>query len=239
MASKRGARQASISRRGFAITAARAVGVAVAGWVQIRLEDVLDSGLRPTERIPQPEVNATMIYRVQDVSAATLSTLYAPRPKSPIGFLLHTTDGRNSLAWLQGASAAAGKPASADFLITRLGKILRLVPRGAHSYHAGVCRWGGRIDGANEVSRLFVGIEVENADSAGEEPTEMQHRAVAALLLAAASKYGWSPLRGFGHYGLAYPMGRRSDPHAWDWGYMAWLMAHAQTSLTLTGDAAF
>jgi N-acetyl-anhydromuramyl-L-alanine amidase AmpD len=183
--------------------------------------------------------DATMTYRVEDVSASTLPVLYAPRPKPPIGFLLHTTDGKDSLAWLQGGSARAGKPASADFLITKLGKIIRVVPRGTHSYHAGVCRWRGRIETGNLVSTLLVGIEVENADSQGEEPNEEQHRAVAALLLVGASKYAWSPLRGFGHYGLAHPMGRRSDPHAWDWGYLAWLMAHAKDSLRLIGDAAF
>ncbi len=179
------------------------------------------------------------MFEVYDASALCDARLYEARQGDPDGALLHTTDGRHSQAWLQGGSLLAGKAASADFLITRSGKIIRLVPRGAMSYHAGVCVYGGMLDRKNKVSRSLMGVEVENADSAGEVPTPAQHQAAAGLLLVAAAHYGWSPLLVYGHYGLAFPMGRRSDPRGWNWGYMFWLMAHSHHSITLYGANPF
>jgi N-acetyl-anhydromuramyl-L-alanine amidase AmpD len=179
------------------------------------------------------------MFEVVDVSRLCDPRLYEARGGDPEGVLLHTTDGRLSQAWLQGGSVLAGKPASSDFLITRSGKILRLVPKGSMAYHAGVCRVGGVLDRGNRTSRELIGIEIENADSAGEVPTPVQHGAVAGLVLAAAARYKWSPLLIYGHYGLAYPMGRRSDPASWNWGYMAWMMAHAHETITLYGASPF
>ena len=43
-----------------------------------------------------------MMYEVRDVSRLTHTDLYEPRGQEPDGFMLHTTDGRNSQGWLQG-----------------------------------------------------------------------------------------------------------------------------------------
>jgi N-acetyl-anhydromuramyl-L-alanine amidase AmpD len=177
------------------------------------------------------------MYQVKDVTSGTHRALMQLRLRNPIGAMLHTTDGVNSLDWLQRGSQAAGKPASADYHIERDGEINKLIPDGYHAYHAGVCRWQGAIDRVSLVSRRLVGIEIENADSGGQEPTLAQHHACAGLMLALADKYSWSPLLVYGHYGLAFPMGRRSDPHRWDWGYMFWVMAHAPERAKLTGAA--
>jgi N-acetyl-anhydromuramyl-L-alanine amidase AmpD len=179
------------------------------------------------------------MFEVYDASALCDKTLYEARGDDPDGIMLHTTDGRSSQDWLQGGSRRAGKPASSDFLIARSGKIIRIVPRGQMSYHAGVCRDARGVDTDGRTSRALIGIEVENADSAGETPTSQQHGAVAGLVLAAASFYKWSPVIMYGHYGLAHPMGRRSDPHAWNWGYMMWLMAHSHDSISLFGASPF
>jgi N-acetyl-anhydromuramyl-L-alanine amidase AmpD len=178
------------------------------------------------------------MFEVQDVSRVTKrDVIGGPIEASKrLGVLLHTTDGRNSLAWLQGASAVAGKPASADYLITRSGHIYKLMPKGHYAWHAGVTNLSGKVDTADYVSRSFIGIEVENADSAGQLPTRSQHEATAGLLLLLATVYDFSPLHVYGHYALAFPMGRRSDPHAWDWGLMFWLMAFAQAHISLLGD---
>jgi len=149
--------------------------------------------------------------------------------------MLHTTDGVNSQAYLQGGSAVAGRPASADYLITRSGTVLKLIPHGMMAYHAGVVLWGDKQDKSNECSRDLIGIEIENNDHTGQVPTVLQHHAVAGVLLVLAEHYKWSPLIVYGHYGLAWPMGRRSDPHAWDWGYMFWLMAHSPETCQLYG----
>lgn len=176
------------------------------------------------------------MYHVTDDSAKCDRTLYQGRGLKPIGAMIHTTDGVSSQDWLQRGSRAAGKPASIDYLTTRSGDLIKCVPRGMMSYHAGRCWWGGALDNSDRASRDLIGIEVENADSKLEVPTPAQHMAVAGLLLRLADHFSWSPLVIYGHYGLAIPMGRRSDPHGWDWGYMYWLMAHAADLVRVDGD---
>jgi len=151
-----------------------------------------------------------------------------------LGIMLHTTDGQNSLDWLLGGSIPETH-ASADYLIARTGLIHRLAPAGRYAYHAGVCLFGDQVDRNNVVSRLMIGIEIENADSKGQIPTVDQHKACAGLVREIAHAMRFSPLSVYGHYGLAYPMGRRSDPRSWDWGYMFWLVAFGQTLTQLMG----
>jgi N-acetyl-anhydromuramyl-L-alanine amidase AmpD len=178
------------------------------------------------------------MWEVKDVSKATKMAVVGGRvsPQERLGVVLHTTDGVDSLAWLQGGSANGGSGASADYLVLRRGDILKLMPRGYHAFHAGVTNLSGSKDPLNHVSRRYIGIEVENLDSKGQVPTGPQHEATAGLIAFVADVYRFSPLRVYGHYGLAYPMGRRSDPHAWDWGLMFWLMAHAKERITLIGN---
>lgn len=149
--------------------------------------------------------------------------------------MLHTTDGTDSQSWLQGRSVVAGRPASSDYLIKRDGTIIRLVKRGHGSHHAGVCYWQGQKDVKGLVSARLIGIEIENWDSGGEVPTLMQHRAAASLCLVLAQYHQWTPFHAWGHYGLAWPMGRRQDPRGWDWGYMYWLMTFRPESDMLYG----
>ena len=72
------------------------------------------------------------------------------------------------------------------------------------SYHAGRCKDALGIDTTGRTSRRLIGVEIENADSAGEIPTVAQHRAVAGLMLVGAAHYKWQGLEVVGHYGLAY-----------------------------------
>lgn len=178
------------------------------------------------------------MYEVVDKSGRADKRIYPPLAGvKRQGIMLHTTDGRNSLNWLLGGSYSTTK-ASADYLIARDGTIIRLAPPSRFAYHAGVCAFGDKIDRDNVVSRLYIGIEIENADSAGQIPTVDQHRAVAGLIRELAHIHQFSPLSVYGHYGLAYPMGRRSDPRAWDWGYMFWLVAHGDVLTQLGGATA-
>lgn len=179
------------------------------------------------------------MYTYEDASGLCLATLYEPRGHDPRGILVHTTDGKDSQAYLQGGSTRAGHPASSDFLITRSHKVLRLVPRGMMAYHAGVTSWRGKNDKTNTASRDLVGVEIENYDRGGEAPTDDQHKCLAALLLLFAAHYPAPPLSVYGHYGIASPMGRRSDPHALDWGYVFWLMAHQPDVCKLTSTRIF
>lgn len=175
-----------------------------------------------------------MQFGFVDDSLRMDTRVYEPRGGKPIGLMLHDTDGRNSLDWLLGGSARAGKPASADYLIERSGVVHKLVPRGMMTYHAGTCRWAGTVDTNGLVSRLLIGIEMECASSAGEVVTDAQTRACAALCKQLAALYNWSPLRAYGHYGLAHPMGRRSDPRGFDWGFWAWLLTFGADTIAIS-----
>lgn len=175
------------------------------------------------------------MYEVIDETKRADLRIYPKRQREPMGAMIHTTDGVNSLEYLLFGSIRDQRYASADYLVSRKGAIHRLAPIGRGAYHAGVCLWGDHIDRANATSMALVGIEVENADSKGQLPTVDQHRAVAGLVRELAHAYKWAPLAVYGHYGLAYPMGRRSDPRGWDWGYMFWLMAHAPAITQLAG----
>lgn len=164
-------------------------------------------------------------YREVDNSASTLSSLYYHRRGIPCGVLVHTTASTNSLDWLQRGSAINGSPASADVLIDRDGTRHRIVPRGFGSYHAGIsvldlgtCTANGsqpyRGDG---VSNALLGIELE--DTATQVPTYAQIDSLAGYIVQEGLTYNWRwPYNVFGHYSVARPAGRRSDPSNFAWG---------------------
>lgn len=69
----------------------------------------------------------------------------------------------------------------------------------------------------NEVSELLVGIELECLDS--QLPTYAQYDSLADLIIYLAGLYDWRwPFILYGHYAVARPLGRRSDPVNFDWG---------------------
>lgn len=160
-------------------------------------------------------------YGYADLSDSTSLSVCGNRTLSPRGALIHSTSGTNSLKWLQGGSAKAGAPASADYLIRRDGYRYGLTPIGKYAYHAGQSRY--TLDRAyinNEVSQVLIGVELEALDQ--ESPTFSQVDSLAELIVQMAPHYGWRwPFIILGHYAVARPLGRRSDPVNFDWG---WLM---------------
>lgn len=162
-----------------------------------------------------------MQYGFSDVSGATDLRVCGPRSIDPAGALLHTTSGQNSLKWLQVGSANAGTPASADYLIGRSGQRYGITPKGRYAYHAGqsALTYNNRVYRGDEVSQFLIGIEIECANN--ERPTSDQYRSLAECLHNLAIAWRWPigyPV--YGHYAVAVPMGRRSDPLAFDWGYL-------------------
>jgi len=137
---------------------------------------------------------------------------------SPIGTLVHTTDGVNSLSWLTGGSAKAGRPASCDTLIARDGSRTYICPPGRYPYHAGTAEiYLDRRYSGNEVSKLLFAPELEAR--ANETVTYAQIDSLAEAIVKEAAKWGWRfPFIIFGHGGEATPPGRRSDPRHFDWG---------------------
>jgi len=157
-------------------------------------------------------------YPVVDYRRNTVYAVTGPGRPGPVGTLVHTTDGIDSLSWLTGGSAAEGAPAGADCLITREGKRYELCPPGRYPYHAGksevfLSRWYR----GNDVSKLLLGPEVEAL--ASQDVLWVQIDSLAEYVVEKALLYGWRwPFVIFGHGGEATPAGRRSDPRHFDWG---------------------
>lgn len=67
------------------------------------------------------------------------------------------------------------------------------------------------------MSQLLQGVELECLDT--ETPTYAQIDSLAQLVVYLAGQYGWRwPFLIYGHYAVARPLGRRSDPVNFDWG---------------------
>jgi len=156
-------------------------------------------------------------YERTDHSHTSDPRVSGSRTIGPAGCLIHTTSAANSLDWLTGGSARAGRPAGADSLIERNGKQHILTQPGRYAYHAGVSRVQlDRLYVGDEVSQVLLGIELECLDS--EQPTWQQYDSLADMICYYALHWGWSwPYIYYGHYGVALPMGRRSDPVQFDW----------------------
>ncbi len=146
-----------------------------------------------------------------------------------VGTLIHTTSGTSSLDWLLSGSARAGRPASADFLIDRDGTRHKLTRPGYYPYHAGESRYDiyGRKYRGNDLSSILLGVELENRDD--QRCTYQQLDSLAELLVIVGLDNSWRwPYYLLGHYEVARPLGRRSDPQGFDWGdFMGRLYATA------------
>jgi len=162
------------------------------------------------------------IDHTHEVSDAVNGLLTIPR----LGALIHTTEGANSLPWLLGRSADNGAPASADYLIDRNGTRHEITPWHRYAYHAGVSRMfhGDKLYTGDKVSQALVGIELERAGD--QDITREQYFSLAELLLRLRMLNSWPldfPL--YGHYAVARPLGRRSDPVNFDFGVLFAIMS--------------
>lgn len=173
--------------------------------------------------------NAKYDYHTRDSSSRANLRVSAPSGVVPIGTCIHTSFGVSSEAWLLGGSIASGPPASADWLIARDGSRVKLCKEGRRPFHVGQA--GYRIRGTYMTGALLnqylMGIELENAPS--EHCTYWQLDSLAELIVSEgiAKRWRW-PYYLVGHYELARPTGRRSDPHGFDWGdFMGRLTARA------------
>lgn len=170
----------------------------------------------------------SVTYPKSNVSRSTHFSNYGVRVGGPIGYCIHTTAGTNSLAFLQSDRRFSTGASCADFLIDRFGKQYQLVERGYCAYHVGKGRWGQQDNDNNLISSELIGIELEQKGN--ELVTWAQVDSLAQLVVDQGNEYGhrW-PYFILGHYELAVPIGRRSDPQGFDWGgFMGALYARAK-----------
>lgn len=169
-----------------------------------------------------------MPYDSRNVAASVDSCVSHGRNDGPRGCCIHTSGGTSSLEWLSGGSCKAGSPAGADALIQRDGTRYILTDAKRFAYHAGVSYVynQGPLYG-DEVSEAYFGIELECTDD--QAPTYEQYDSLAELVALLALVWGWRwPYTIYGHYAVARPLGRRSDPVNFDWGaFMGRLYVHS------------
>jgi len=125
------------------------------------------------------------------------------------GIVLHATadggDEARSLAWLRSPRSRA----SCHLLVSRAGRVTRLVGDHQRAWHAGAASWRGKSD----VNSVTLGIEIANRND-GEPYTDAQYARVAEIV-AHYCRQGLSLDDVVSHGEIA--TGRRSDPLGWDW----------------------
>lgn len=164
-------------------------------------------------------MSGSAYYSITDVSSSLDTRNYGYRGTRAFGTCVHTTSGLSSLDWLLGGSARKGNPASADYLIERNGHIYRLTRPEWYAYHAGKSRlqYNGVTYRDVQVSERLLGIELECLDN--ELVTWPQIDALAQVIVQMSVDLAWAwPYYVVGHYEVARPLGRRSDPQGLDWG---------------------
>lgn len=169
-------------------------------------------------------------YRDIDVSAGTDLRLSFLRAVAAEGALVHTTGGLHSLGYLQGGVLREGRIAGATYLIDRDGTRRLLTPAHRVAYHAGQSEllYRDKLYHGDLVSQLLIGYELECSDN--QYPTYEQHDSLAERIVLDGIAWGWRfPYAVFGHYSVARPVGRRSDPVNFQWGdFFGRLLHHAQ-----------
>jgi N-acetylmuramoyl-L-alanine amidase len=153
-----------------------------------------------------------MFSKYVDVSLGTSSMVTKKRIHGRIGIALHSTEGRNSLPWLQGGSYIAGAPASCDYLVNRDGDILQLTSAGYYSYHLGVATWRGINNLTGRLNQMVIGIELESFEGSIPRYTDSQLVTSAALVRQLFAYHRLDILSVMRHGDVALPIGRRTDP---------------------------
>lgn len=125
------------------------------------------------------------------------------------GIVLHATqDGGHearSLSWMRSPQSRV----SCHLLVSRNGRVTRLVGDRQRAWHAGLSWWRGTSD----VNSVTLGIEIANRND-GEPFTDAQYARVAAIV-AYYCRQGLSLDDVVSHEEIA--PGRRTDPVGWNW----------------------
>ena len=125
------------------------------------------------------------------------------------GIVLHATEDEgneaHSLTWLRSPKSRA----SCHLLVSRSGRVTRLVGDQQRAWHAGQASWRGTSD----VNSVTLGIEIANRND-GEPFTDAQYSRVADIV-AHYCRQGLSLDDVVSHGEIAAP--RRTDPFGWDW----------------------
>jgi hypothetical protein len=142
--------------------------------------------------------------------------MLAPSPnhdarKAPAieGIILHATADRGeekrTLTWLRSPKSRV----SCHLLVSRAGRVTRLVGDRQRAWHAGASLWRGTSD----VNSITLGIEIANRND-GEPYTDAQYNQVAEIVAHYCAQ-GLSLDDVVSHQEVS--AGRKTDPYGWDW----------------------
>ncbi len=161
------------------------------------------------------------IYPVTDLRGTALPDAVGSRGTHPIGACLHHTGGIDSRFTLTGHHGPREEPVSADVLISKSGARYLITTDEQYAYGVGVVPSSltKRYGGAN-INEYLLSAELEYLPLDG--PTFEQYDSFAEQMILWAQLHRWRwPFVIFGHYGIAYPPGRKYDPYLLDWGELA------------------
>lgn len=127
--------------------------------------------------------------------------------------VIHATAGsfHSSLSWLLNASSKV----SAHYLISKAGRVVRLVDESRAAWHAGTSQWFD-MDSA-DLQRESIGIELENSNSGIDSYPSPQMAALLELSRDIIARYHIIPDMVVRHSDIAIPRGRKSDPAGFPW----------------------
>jgi N-acetyl-anhydromuramyl-L-alanine amidase AmpD len=101
---------------------------------------------------------------------------------------------------------------SAHYTIGKDGRIVQHVLDENRAWHAGQSVWKGR----SSCNDFCLGIELVNLNNGADPYPEAQHQANVNLCAYLCAQYNISPDDIMGHYDIALPVGRKTDPRNYD-----------------------
>ncbi len=134
-----------------------------------------------------------------------------PDPNDISGLVLHSTANSTLsgvVAWFQNPESYL----SAHYVVGKDGKIVQMVRDRHRAWHAGKSEWRGKPD----LNSWTLGIEMVNLNDGLDPYPQVQYRAVLALCRYLLGRYDISVDNVVGHYQVAIPAGRKTDPRGFD-----------------------
>lgn len=147
-------------------------------------------------------------FRVEAFNSPNKSARWLMPFIKPKVALMHHTASNNiesPKSWFLDAQSKV----SADFLIGKDGRILRMVPKGYAAWHAGRCTFNGKVVGT--YNYLSYGIEIVNRGD-GHDPYPAMQLAAMAYVYAIIQLEAPTVVYPRRHEDVAYPPGRKKDP---------------------------
>lgn len=134
-----------------------------------------------------------------------------PDPDDVSGIVVHSTANSTLsgvVSWFQNPQAYV----SAHYIVGKDGRIVQMVYDHHRAWHAGRSEWQGRPD----LNSWTLGIEMVNLNDGIDPYPQVQYQAVLALCRYLMGSYDISVDNVVGHYQVAVPAGRKTDPRGFD-----------------------